>query len=165
MHDFVAIPCPVAGALAGLTELLAHDTGRMVAEAWRADAPVWASAGLDERDLEPRQPIPVTITGPRFRENGAVVHLSWTTHGARLVPSVDADLELASRGPSLSDLQLMGRYRFDEAPPRSAAESSLAHRATVTAIRRLLDAMSIAIQQHPAPTPTGFGVARPPMHG
>ena len=149
MHDFVAIPRPVAGALAGLTDVLGGDTGQLVAEAWEADAPIWASAGLDERDLHPARPIPVTISGPRFRENGAVVHISWTTRGARLVPSVDCDLELASRGPVLSDLQLMGRYRFDEDPPRSAAESSLAHRATVTAIRRLLDAMSREIQHHP----------------
>ena len=47
---------------------------------------------------------------------------------------------------------------FEEAPPRSAAESSLAHRATVTAIRRLLDAMSVAIQEHPTPLPSDHGI-------
>lgn len=160
VHDFVLVPRPVAGALAGLTEVLAHQSEALVAEAWAADAAVWTAAGLDERDLHPRRPIPVDISGPRFRENGVVLHLSWTTEGARLVPAVDCDLELAARGPSLSDLQLMGRYHFVDAPPRSAAETSLAHRATVTAIRRLLDSMSLAIQHHAAAPHANGGPTR-----
>ena len=153
VHDFVAIPRPVAGALAGLTDVLGRDPESLVADAWAADAAVWTAAGLSEHDLRPNRPIPIDISPPRFRENGAVLHLSWITEGARLVPAVDADLELAARGPGLSDLQLMGRYRFVDTPPRSAAESSLAHRATVTAIRRLLDSMSHAIQQVPVMPP------------
>ncbi len=153
----------MAAALAGLTQVLAHDPDRLIADAWEIDAPVWTAAGLDERDLHPTRPIPVTIDGPRFRSNSAVVHLSWTTQGARLVPSMDCDLELAARGPTLTDLQLMGRYRFGDSPPRSVAESSLAHRATVTAIRRLLDAMSLAIQQHPQPATTELEPDTRPM--
>jgi hypothetical protein len=165
VHDFVAIPRPVDGALAGLTDVLAGDLGRLVAEAWAADTAVWTAAGLDVADLEPSRPIPLTVDGPRSRDAGAVVHLSWTSEGARLVPSVDCDLELIARGPALSDLQIMGRYRFGDLPPRSAAETSIAHRATVTAIRRLLDALSTEIQQRDRPDGAGAGrgAGRPTM--
>ena len=151
VHDFVAIPRPVDGALAGLTDVLAGDPARLVADAWAADAPVWAAAGLDVADLEPVRPIPVTIDGPRARDAGAVVHLSWTSQGARLVPSVDCDLELAARGPSLSDLQLMGRYplRAISRPGRRPNRASLTGPPSPP-IRRLLDAFNIEIQRHAA---------------
>ena len=107
--------------------------------------------------VTPRSPFVMSLDAPRLREDAAVIHMAWQTQGARLIPSVDADLELAARGPTRSDLQLLGTYRYDEHAPATAAERSLSHRATVSAVRHLLEALAEATtgDAHIGSTPFG----------
>ena len=144
VHDFVTVPVPVLPALNGLTAALQTRAAELVHEAWLADADTWTALGLPAEAVTPRSPFVMSLDAPRLREDAAVIHMAWHTQGARLIPSVDADLELAARGPTRSDLQLLGTYRYDEHAPASAAERSLSHRATVSAVRHLLEALAAA---------------------
>ncbi len=143
----------MATALAAVGDVLMHRSEQLVHDAWAADTEVWTSAGLAAEDLDPSSRFEVTIGPPRVRLDAAVLHFGWTVAGARLIPSLDADLELAARGSDLCDLQLLGRYRFGTDPPRTPNETSLAHRAVVSAVRRLLISVANEIS-----VTTGFGV-------
>ncbi len=141
VHDFVTIELPLAQALSTVAQVLMRDCATLAKDAWNADVDVWAEAGLSRADLDPTG-LEVNLGAPRVRANAAVMHLAWTSTGGRLVPSLDADLELAAHGPDRCDLQLLGRYQFGDDPPRSAEEASLAHRAIVSAVRGMLVAVA-----------------------
>ncbi|MCP3911112.1 MAG: hypothetical protein GY713_09185 [Actinomycetia bacterium] len=112
--------------------------------AWTVDLDDWTGAGLLARDLTPPLTVPVLLGEIRSREDAIVVPVAWDGQ-ARLVPSVQADLELAQCGPSRCDLQLMGRYQLNADIGRLSREASLAHRVTVNAVRRLLQELADAL--------------------
>jgi hypothetical protein len=141
VHDFVTIELPLAQALSTVAQVLLRDCTTFAIKAWSADIDIWTEAGLARADLDPSG-LEVHLGPPRVRANAAVMHLDWTSHGGRLVPTLDADLELAAHGPDRCDLQILGRYQFGSDPPRSAVEASLAHRAIVSAVRGLLVAVA-----------------------
>lgn len=144
VHDFVTIPLPLARAMAEVSDLLLARRAELVRDAWAADAEIWIDAGLTASDLDPQAHFDISLGVPRVRFDAAVIHFSWDVTGARLIPSLDADIELAARGTQLTDLQLLGRYRFPIESPRTAIETSIAHRAVVAAVRRLLVEISAA---------------------
>ena len=144
VHDFVTLPMPVLPAVKAVTTVLRTRGAQLVQDAWMADAAVWAAAGLPVDAVTPIAPFVVSVDPLRHRENATVIHITYATTGARLIPSLDADIELAARGPDQSDLQLLGIYSYDEAGPGTAAERSLSHRATVAAIRHLLESLAAA---------------------
>ncbi len=163
VHDFVTIPMPMASALAVVENMLRNQSEELIRQAWLADMPIWTAAGLTATDLDPTAQFEVNVGLPTLRPDAAVMHFGWTVTGARLIPSLDADLELAARGTELSDLQILGRYRFGSDPPSTSNETNLVHRAVVTAVRRLLT--SIAEQSAKAPgldthESTGQGMSR-----
>ncbi len=149
VHDFVTIPLPMASALSAVSQVLQHQSELLVRQAWAADTAVWTAAGLSPEDLDPGADFHVEVGPPRVRLDAAVLDFCWTVTGARLIPSLDADLELAARGTELSDLQLLGRYRFEAGPPRTPDETSLAHRAVVSAVRRFLTSVADASMMGP----------------
>lgn len=159
VHDFVRVGLPLEQAVTGLTVVLDNSFPRLAARAWEVDVSHWEAAGLRRSDLSIQSPLHVATGEIRVRAHGVVVPFSWPAPAARLVPSVDADLELASCGPLVCDLQLLGRYRLESAVPRTANEVSLAHRATVTAMRRLLEATAGAIETRA--TQSGLGTVTP----
>jgi len=141
VHDFVTIELPLAQALSTVAQVLMRDCTSLAKNAWNADTDVWAEAGLARADIDSTE-LEVSLGPPRVRASAAVMHLTWKSNGGRLVPNLDADLELAAHGPDRCDLQLLGRYQFGDDPPRSAEEASLAHRAIVSAVRGLLIAVA-----------------------
>ena len=145
VHDFVAVPLPIAVAVAALSSTLGSNSRDFVVEAWKFDRSVWTAAGLRREDLTPGNRFSMVIGRARVRPEGVVIPFSWTGSGARLIPALDSDLELAARGPAASDLQLLGRYQYESAPPRSVSEASLSHRATVVAVRQFLVLISTAM--------------------
>ena len=142
----------MASALSAVGQVLQHQSEQLVRDAWAADTAVWTAAGLALDDIDPGADFNVEVGPPRVRLDAAVLHFCWTVTGARLIPSLDADLELAARGTELADLQLLGRYRFGTDPPRTPNETSLAHRAVVSAVRRFLTSVADASMMAP-----GFG--------
>jgi len=142
----------MATALSAVGQVFQHQSEQLVRDAWAADTAVWTAAGLGFDDIDPGADFHVEVGPPRVRLDAAVMNFCWTVTGARLIPSLDADLELAARGTELSDLQLLGRYRFGTDPPRTPNETSLAHRAVVSAVRRFLTSVADASMMAP-----GFG--------
>lgn len=158
VHDFVSCARGFEELVAPFADALRDDFGLLAGKAWDADRPIWVDAGLAPDDLSPLCPLPIELGLWRCRAGSVVVPIYWSVSGARLVPSMDFDLELAAHGADSSDIQVMGRYRYLAQPPRSAAESSLAHRATVTAVRRILEALAHGLEQA-VPSRAAIGTA------
>lgn len=151
IHDFVRLGLPYESVLEVLPRHLGSELDTLVRDAWAYDRDLWVAAGLAERDLLVPAPVNVVIGAPRVRRDAVVVSLSWPLPEARLVPAVDADLELARCGTTRCDLQIMGRYNFGPEVVRWSEEGSMAHRVTVNGIRRLLELLATKIEHQTAP--------------
>lgn len=149
IHDFVHIDMALDRVLVDPGEL-ERWLSKHINPAWTVDLDDWTGAGLLARDLTPPLSVPVMLGDIRSREDAVVIPVTWDGQ-ARLVPAVQADLELAQCGPRRCDLQLMGRYELNADIGRLSREASLAHRVTVNAVRRLLEELADALVASSSP--------------
>lgn len=147
LHDFVHVDLPLDAAVDALPRAIDPWLRSLVAAAWQIDREEWVHAGLRRADLTPSHDFFVELGRPRVRVDGLVVPLAWRAAGARLVPDVEADLELARCGANRCDLQIMGRYQLPPDATRTAAETSLAHRMVVNAVRRFLELLAARLRE------------------
>ncbi len=147
LHDFVHVDRPLDAVLDVLPDAIDPWLRSMVAAAWQIDREEWVRAGLRRADLTPSHDFHVELGSPRIRVDGMVVPIAWRATGARLVPDVEADLEIARCGANRCDLQIMGRYELPPDATRTAAETSLAHRMVVNAVRRFLELLATRLRE------------------
>lgn len=141
VNDFVALDRPALAVVDGFMRLQPA-LGPMVLAAWQADQDLWAQLGLAEPDYVPHWPIQVEIGSPRMRPDAVVIALHWRTGDSEHRVALEADLEIAAYGSNVTHLHLLGRYAFPPSVQRWSAEANRAHRATIAAIRRLLQMMA-----------------------
>ena len=79
-----------------------------------------------------------TIRFPSGLNDAVVIPLRWRSGDAEHCLALEADLEIAAFGSNVTHLHLLGRYALPPSIERWSAESSRAHRATVSAVRRFL---------------------------
>ncbi len=139
VHDFVSVPVPLDVALPRLGHLVGGDLGRLLTESWRVDLDDWVGAGLPLDDLTLDRPLIVTFGSMRFHDLAVVVPLSWPHPSARLVPAGDADLEVAGRGATRTDVRLLASVSFGPGVDVWSTEGGLAQRAASSALRRFLE--------------------------
>ena len=137
VHDFVSVNRPALAVVDGFVRLQ-PSLGPMVLAAWNADSDLWSRLGVAHPVYAPSWPIHVEVGPPRVRPDAVVIPLQWRSGDAEHRVALEADLEIAAFGSNVTHLHLLGRYALPPSIERWSAESSRAHRATVSAVRRFL---------------------------
>lgn len=151
VHDFVQVDRPFPAVLALMADLLGAGAEDLVQEAWNVDCHMWCDTyGLETDEVSLSSPIRVEVGPPRSRLEAVVVPLRWAQPKARLVPAVEADLEIAALGSRRSDLHILGRYDLGADVDMEPHDAQIAHRVTVSAMRRLLQLLKQRLEQWPA---------------
>ena len=154
IHDFVPIGRPLDAVVDEFGPRVDPWLATMVARAWATDRSAWEAIGLRAADITPPPTVAVRLGPVRVAPGRVIVPVSWPGGPARCFPALDADLEIAEAGPYRTHLQLMGRYSLPLGVDPWSREGSLAHRATVAAVRRLLELLAARLEHdldHPAP--------------
>ncbi len=145
VNDFVSVPVPLDVALPRLGLLLDGGLGSLLTDSWHDDFEDWVDAGLPFGDLVLHEPLEVTLGTMRFHDMAVVVPMSWSQPAARLVPSGDADLEVAGRGGSRTDVRLLASMSFGPGVDLWSTQGGLAQRAASSALRRFLEEVAANI--------------------
>jgi len=152
---FLEIPRPSieveAELLCSPTEILtspaqaADERGdRLLAEMGFGASPVRISTSVE---LRVGQPI-------RFPSR-TVLPVSWRpTSMQRLIPSLDADIELAELGPERTQLSISARYTPPLGSLGRALDRALLHRVAEATVKDLLDRVAERLSAPPPATPT-----------
>jgi len=151
VHDFVQVDRPFPAVLALMADLLGAGVEDLVHEAWKVDCRMWCDTyDLESDEVSLSSQIRVEVGPPRSRLEAVVVPLRWAQPKARLVPAVEADLEIAALGSLRSDLHILGRYDLGADVDMEPHDAQIAHRVTVSAMRRLLQLLKQRLEQWPA---------------
>ena len=94
-----------------------------------------------------RQRFTVTAGEPRQFDSAVIVPMHWEpTAFERLVPALDADIELSSSGAHHCRLSLSGRYRVPLVQLGTSPDRLATHRAAESAVREFLAGIAEALQ-------------------
>jgi len=151
VHDFVAVERPAIAVVDGFSRLQ-PSLGPLVLAAWDADRDLWTRLGIAYPDYAPSWPVCVEVGQARVRPDAVVIPILWSSGSDLTRVALEADLEIAAFSTNVTHLHLLGRYAFPPGIDRWSAEASRAHRATVSAVRRLLQMVAEQLSEMiPAP--------------
>jgi len=101
-----------------------------------------------------QQRFTVTAGEPRQFGTVVIVPMHWEPMALeRLVPALDADIELSSLGADHCRLSLSGRYRPPVAPLHAGVDRSAMHRVAEASVRDFLAEIAVALQSPRTPKP------------
>lgn len=139
IHDFVRVDLPFDAVVGAFAYFVSPELiSRLVADAWMCET---AEVGRVLAGAEPAGPEPAVETRlgkERAREGALVIPISWQPSSELWVPSLQADLEVASFGPARTHLHVLGLSHLPPDTVPCTERASLEHRLTVALVRHVL---------------------------
>lgn len=100
-----------------------------------------------DRPKSMAQEVCVRLDEARRRGDVLVVPMCWeASRHARLLPTMDADLEVAPLGPDVTQVSLLGRYDPPLGAAGRAVDRLLLHRVAEASVRSFLNRLASAIE-------------------
>lgn len=90
--------------------------------------------------------VEIAIGAPSRSDTQTRLPMSWTATGpTQLFPSLEADLEVASLGPSRTQISISGRYRPPLGPLGRMLDRAMLHRVAEATVKDFLDRLGTAL--------------------
>jgi hypothetical protein len=106
--------------------------------------------GSHEHRLE--REVEISFGTPMRFPSQTVLPMSWRpTSGERLLPALEADLEVAPLGPHRTQLAISARYRPPLGAVGRALDRALLRRVAEATVKDFLDRVAAGLPLHPAP--------------
>jgi len=111
------------------------------------------AVGFGRAGRRVQREVQITVGTPMRFPSKTVLPISWNpTSGCRLLPALEADLEIAPLGPNLTQLAISARYD----PPLGAIgeviDRALLHRVAEATVKDFLDRVALKLPSLPAVT-------------
>ncbi len=139
VHDFVVVERPYRVAAGDITPILQLDLARFVANAWRSCSDV-----APGREVVPP---PTVLIGPNRQRIDAIVYpVAWPRQESCHLPGVEFDIELSELDDRRCDRHALGSYDVTPFGLLTPAQTRRIHRATVVALRSVLEMIRGALE-------------------
>jgi hypothetical protein len=114
-----------------------------------------ADVGIGSEGHRVTKTVSIEVGGPTRLGGTTVLPITWRAAGAEaLFPVMEGDLEVASLGPSLTQVAMSARYRPPLGPVGRAIDRAVMHRVAEATIKDFVDRVVAAIEQRSGPRDT-----------